>query len=225
MFAVVYSAGLGGARGARPRGRDQLRDDGPRLAGVRLGRAGLRRGRDHDRDDGEGHLRARGDGLLRVRVGVAQPGRARKWCAAPGPTSCGGCERERRAQGDAGQVPPAPLRGRIRGLQPDPHRRRVREAGGPAREHPPRPLHDGPGRARERERRGRRPARLRRLSVQFRGMGFPEQEITVTGPSRRSAAGGRGRDRGRAGRQPDHPERRSRAAKRARATAGGRLPQ
>ena len=29
--------------------------------------------------------------------------------------------------------------------------------------------------------RRRRPARLRRLSVQFRGMGFPEQEIAVTG--------------------------------------------
>ena len=35
----------------------------------------------------------------------------------------------RRAQGHAGQVPAAPLRGRLGGLQPDPHRPRVRQAG------------------------------------------------------------------------------------------------
>jgi acyl dehydratase len=33
------------------------------------------------------------------------------------------------------------------------------------------------------------PRALRRLSVQFRGMGFPEQEITVTGSERESADG------------------------------------
>jgi acyl dehydratase len=33
------------------------------------------------------------------------------------------------------------------------------------------------------------PRTLRRLSVQFRGMGFPEQEITVTGSERESADG------------------------------------
>jgi acyl dehydratase len=33
------------------------------------------------------------------------------------------------------------------------------------------------------------PRSLRRLSVQFRGMGFPEQEITVTGSQREERAG------------------------------------
>ena len=33
------------------------------------------------------------------------------------------------------------------------------------------------------------PRALRRLSVQFRGMGFPEQEITVSGTERESADG------------------------------------
>jgi acyl dehydratase len=33
------------------------------------------------------------------------------------------------------------------------------------------------------------PRSLRRLSVQFRGMGFPEQEITVTGEERESRDG------------------------------------
>ena len=33
------------------------------------------------------------------------------------------------------------------------------------------------------------PRSLRRLSVQFRGMGFPEQEITVSGTERESADG------------------------------------
>ena len=42
MFAVVYSWGAVGPARPRPRGRDQLRDDGPRRPGVRLGRAGLR---------------------------------------------------------------------------------------------------------------------------------------------------------------------------------------
>ena len=52
----------------------------------------------------------------------------------------------------------------------------------PARLHPARPLDDGPGRARQRrEVAGGDPRALKRLSVQFRGMGFPEQEVTVSG--------------------------------------------
>ncbi len=55
------------------------------------------------------------------------------------------------------------------------------------------------------------PRALKRLSVQFRGMGMPEQEIVVTGTVK-SADGGPGRDRHgrRAGRQPGHPQRRGR---------------
>ncbi len=53
------------------------------------------------------------------------------------------------------------------------------------------------------------PRALRRLAVQFRGMGFPEQEITVTGTVR-SARRRRDRRRRRAERQGDHPQRRGR---------------
>ena len=38
MFAVVYSAPVGRAADLRPRDRAQLRDDGPRRPGVRVGR-------------------------------------------------------------------------------------------------------------------------------------------------------------------------------------------
>ena len=63
------------------------------------------------------------------------------------------------------------------------------------------------------------PRALKRLSVQFRGMGLPEQEIVVSGTVK-SVEGepGRGRHRRRPGRQPDHPQRRGRA----RALARGR---
>ena len=72
---------------------------------------------------------------------------------------------------------------------------------GPARAHPARPLDDGPGRAGA-DRGRRRPARLKRLQVQFRGMGLPEHEITVTGTVREVARRRRGRrHRRRAGRQ------------------------
>ena len=69
-----------------------------------------------------------------------------------------------------------------------------------------------PGRARPQRARRRRSAALKRLAVQFRGMGFPEQEIVVTATVK-EADGGRvvDRDRRRAGREPDHPQRRGRA--------------
>ncbi len=53
------------------------------------------------------------------------------------------------------------------------------------------------------------PRALKRLEVQFRGMGFPEQEIVVT--STVKTGGGRShhnRDGRGAVRQPDHPQRR-----------------
>ena len=59
------------------------------------------------------------------------------------------------------------------------------------------------------------PHSLRRLQVQFRGMGLPEHEITVTGTVARGARRRRGRAHGgRAGRQGDHPQRRGRARRR-----------
>ena len=53
------------------------------------------------------------------------------------------------------------------------------------------------------------PRSLKRLSVQFRGMGFPEQEITVTGKVKEEREDGRVivETAGGAGRQPHHPER------------------
>ena len=63
MFAVVYSRGFVRARAVRPGGRHQLRDDGARLAGVRVGRAGLLGRRDQHGHVGEGHLGAGGMGF------------------------------------------------------------------------------------------------------------------------------------------------------------------
>ena len=56
------------------------------------------------------------------------------------------------------------------------------------------------------------PRALKKLTVQFRGMGLPEQEVVVTGDGQ----GGRrrphhGRSRGRPGRDPHHPQRPGRA--------------
>ena len=56
------------------------------------------------------------------------------------------------------------------------------------------------------------PRALKRLSVQFRGMGFPEQEVTVTGTVKQADGRDRRRRHGRrAERQRDHPQRRGRA--------------
>ena len=57
------------------------------------------------------------------------------------------------------------------------------QAGGAARAHPARAVDDGPGGPRPHRGR-RRPGVLRRLAVQFRGMGQLEQEIVVTGTVR-----------------------------------------
>ena len=52
------------------------------------------------------------------------------------------------------------------------------------------------------------PRALRRLSVQFRGMGFPEQEIVVTATVKEASRRPPGHRHGRRpGRQPDHPQR------------------
>ncbi len=62
------------------------------------------------------------------------------------------------------------------------------------------------------------PEHLKRLSVQFRGMGVPEQEVVVTGTVREVARRARrDRHRRRAGRQADHPQRRGRTERAVRA--------
>ena len=67
------------------------------------------------------------------------------------------------------------------------------------------------------------PESLKRLSVQFRGMGLPEQELvvrsTVRAVERRRGAD---RHRGRAGGQADHPQRRGRGRDRPLLESGGR---
>ena len=56
------------------------------------------------------------------------------------------------------------------------------------------------------------PEKLKRLSVQFRGMGQLGEEIVVSGTVKRGLRRGRDRRvRGRAVRQPDHPQRGRRA--------------
>ena len=53
------------------------------------------------------------------------------------------------------------------------------------------------------------PRSLKRLSVQFRGMGLPEQELMVTGTVKSADDGTRrGGHRRRPGRQPGDPQRR-----------------
>ena len=89
-----------------------------------------------------------------------------------------------------GPVLDLPLRGRVRRLQPDPSRRRVRALGRAA------VRRSCTACGRWRRSRGRRPTRsaiplaLKSLSVQFRGMGVPEQDIVITSKlksSRRTA--------------------------------------
>ena len=69
------------------------------------------------------------------------------------------------------------------------------------------------------------PEHLRRLSVQFRGMGVPEQEVLVTGVVREVDGDSRGRRYGRrTGRQADHSQRRGRARALAPALPARRTP-
>ena len=95
--------------------------------------------------------RAGRDGVLRVRDRVGQPGRRDGLHRDLDQHRAGETHEARRrvrAQGHPRSVSDRPLRGRLRGLQPDPHRRGVRAPGRPARAHPPRPVDDGPGRSR-----------------------------------------------------------------------------
>ena len=120
MFAVVYSRRRGRARDLRPGGRPELRDDGPRRPGVRLGRAGLLRRRRSPRPTSSRTTRRRttarssssSSPCRRTRTG-------RRSAARPGPTSSEEADVKQgdadpRAEGHARQVPAAPLRGRVR---------------------------------------------------------------------------------------------------------------
>ena len=89
MFCVVYRRPAMGAGDPRPRGRDQLRGDGPRRPGVRVGRAGLRRRQDHDRRQAATRSTSSdGMGFYVFESRLRQPGRRRGRARRPGPTSC-----------------------------------------------------------------------------------------------------------------------------------------
>ena len=104
--------------------------------------------------------------------------------------------------------------GRVRRLQPDPHRQRLRPDGRAARATSSTASTRWPRwRAPDRGRRRRSAGPAAPARVQFRGMGVPEEEIVVTGTVDRARRRRRGRrDRGLPGRQRDRPQRRGRAA-------------
>ena len=75
MFCVVYSAPALGPAILDPEVGINLPAMVHGGAGVRMGRARLRRRHDHDGRDLQGDLREGRPGFLRVRVGVHEPGR------------------------------------------------------------------------------------------------------------------------------------------------------
>ena len=77
------------------------------------------------------------------------------------------------------------LRRRLRRLQPDPPRRRVRALRRAAGAHPPRPLHDGARRASADRRPPAGPSTSSGSRVQFRGTAVPETEITISSTRQR----------------------------------------
>ena len=118
------------------------------------------------------------------------------------------------------RLPDRPLRRSFGRLQPDPHRRGVRQVGRPARADPPRPVLDGPGRPRPD--RGRRRARQAQAPVgPVSRDGTPESEIVVTGEVTESLTAASSSRRSPSERQADHPQRRRRARARAPSRPGG----
>ena len=97
MFAVVYSAPVGRAADLRPRDRAQLRDDGPRRPGVRVGAAGGRGRRDHDDRERQGHLRSATVAATTCSSRSRPTSAASRSAAEPGPTSSEECERDGRS--------------------------------------------------------------------------------------------------------------------------------
>src|SRR5215203_7029680 len=174
LVRIRRAGALRSGRGA------ELRDDGSRWTGVRLGRAGLLRRRHQHGDHRAGHLREGRDGLLRLRVGVHEPERS------------GGRARylDEHRQGDVVNVelkvtPDKYLPHRYAGASGDFNPIHIdvdfaKQVGLPSNI-----LHGLYTMAQVARANvnaaGGDPRSLKRLFVQFRGMGFPEQEITVTG--------------------------------------------
>ena len=162
---------------------------------------------------GQGRVRARRDGVLRVRDRIGQPARRDRCDRDCGPTSCGAANDDRRrrrvrAHGHPGPVSDGPLRRRQRGLQPDPHRRGVRPPGRVC----PAGSCTACGRWRRWPGRTPRPSAARSGSRACRSSsaawGCSSRRSPCAARSRRSQGddGGR-RLRGHAERQADHPQR------------------
>ena len=165
---------------ARPRRRDGLRAHGPRRAGVHVGPARRGRRRDHDRGRARRRLRARRHGLLRVRVALGQPGRRARLHRHLD------LHRERRLSMEVPELKVTPdryLTVRYAGASGDFNPIHVDDEFARSVGLPGRILHGlwtmaQVARAQTEAAGG--PDRLKRLSVQFRGMGVPEQEVVVT---------------------------------------------
>ena len=160
--------------------------------GVHLGPAGRRRRRDHHRGRGRRAVTERGgDGLLRLRVALGQPGRRARLhrpldLHREGGVSRGECPELRVTPDRYLTVRYAGASGDFNPIHIDEEFARVGRAAGPD---PARAVVDGAGRAGA-DRGGRRAgARSSGLSVQFRGMGVPEQEVVVTSTVREVADG------------------------------------
>src|SRR3954447_7626516 len=140
---------------------------------------------------------------------------ARRSAPAPGPTSCEEPHEawrcDSRTAHDSRSLPDRPLRRRLRRLQPDSHRRGVRQAGRPAGPDPARAVDDGAGGARA-DRCGRRGGRAGIPGAPGRAVPRHGRAGGRAGGDRRGARGARRRrdrrhPRG-AERQGDHPQRR-----------------
>ena len=173
----------------RPRGRDELRGDGPRRPGVRVGRARLlaaTRSRPPPSASRSRRKTARASTSSRRTRSTRTATRS---CAAPGPTSSGGSEMAELNVGD--QIPE--LR-----VTPDkylPHRYagasgdfnpihiddEFAKAVGLPRQHPPRPLLDGPRRQANAAAGRRRPAGAEAALGPVPRDGRARAEIVVSG--------------------------------------------
>ena len=87
MFAVVYAARAVGPAIFDPEVGINFAMMVHARPGVRVGTGRRRRRRDHDDRVGQGHLRPRRDGVLRVRVACPRTSAARPSAPAPGPRS------------------------------------------------------------------------------------------------------------------------------------------
>jgi GTP-binding protein LepA len=172
-------------RPLRPRSRHRLLPHGPRRPGVHLGRGRGGGRRDHHGGAGARHRRARRDGLLRLRDALAQPGRrARLHRDLDQHRAGNGMSRHKPGEQlpEVRITPDKYLTVRYAGASGDFNPIHVDEEFAKSVGLPGRILHGlwtmaQVARAQTQAAGG--PEHLKRLSVQFRGMGLPELEVVV----------------------------------------------